>query len=309
MMEMALELARFDPTYEDIASKFFEHFMSIAEAINHFGEEGLWDSETGFYYDEIRFSNGHSEKVRVRSLVGLLPLIAVLPIDTSFIDALPGFRKRMNWYLEHRKDITATISCQLAMDFGAESMLLAIPSEERLRSVLGYLFDENEFLSPYGIRSLSKVYEQSPFSLRLGGDGHEIRYCPGDSDTYLFGGNSNWRGPIWFPLNYLLIESINRYGEYYGESFTIEYPTGSGNLQTLDRCAADIEDRLKRLFLKDKHGVRPYNNQYPLLDQPEGFADYHQFFEFFNGDNGQGHGASHQTGWTALIATILDRKQ
>lgn len=309
MMEMALELARFDPPYEDIASKFFEHFMSIADAINHFGEGGLWDSETGFYYDEIRFADGQTEEVRARSLVGLLPLIAVLPIDRKAIEALPGFLKRMNWYLEHRKDITAVINCQMAMDDGADTLLLAIPSEDRLRSVLTYLFDEEEFLSPFGIRSLSKVYQESPYSLRLGEETHEIRYCPGDSDTYLFGGNSNWRGPIWFPLNYLLIESLKRYGDYYGETFQIEYPTGSGNLKTLNQCASDIEDRLKRIFLKDKQGGRPYNTRYPLLDHREGFADHHQFFEFFNGETGQGHGASHQTGWTALIATILDQKR
>jgi hypothetical protein len=309
MMEISLELARFDPSYEDIASKFFEHFMSIADAINHFGEDGLWDSETRFYYDEIHFSNGHSEKVKARSLVGLLPLIAVLPIEMNAINALPGFRKRMDWYLEHRKDITTTINCQWTADGVSETLLLAIPTEDRLRSVLGYLFDEDEFLSPYGIRSLSKVHEESPYSLKLDGDGQAIRYCAGDSDTWLFGGNSNWRGPIWFPLNYLLIESIKRFGSHYGDRFTIEYPTGSGVMKTLDQCANDIENRLKRLFFKDENGRRPYNNQYPQLDQSEDFGDYHQFFEFFNGDTGQGHGASHQTGWTALIATILDQKQ
>jgi hypothetical protein len=308
MMEMALELSRFDPTYEDIASKFFEHFMSIADAINHFGENGLWDEETGFYFDEISFQNGHSERIRARSLVGLLPLIAVLPIDRKTIDALPGFRKRMNWYLENRKDITAAINCQFAMESGAVTMLLAIPSEDRLRSVLGYLFDEDEFLSPYGIRSLSKVHESSPYSLKLGEEVHEISYSPGDSDTFLFGGNSNWRGPVWFPLNYLLIESLKRYGDHYGEKFKIEYPTGSGNEKTLAECAADIEDRLTQLFLKDEKGLKPYNHRYPLLDQNEQFSDFHQFFEFFNSDTGQGHGASHQTGWTALIATILDKK-
>jgi hypothetical protein len=309
MMEIALELSRFDDSYEDIASKFFEHFMGIANAINHFGINGLWDEDVGFYFDEIRFADGHVEEIRARSLVGLLPLIAVLPLDHKTIEGLPGFQKRMNWYLEHRQDITATINCHLAMENGSEKMLLAIPSDDRLRSVLGYLFDENEFLSPFGIRSLSKAHEKEPFSLKLGEEVHEIRYSPGDSNTYLFGGNSNWRGPIWFPLNYLLIESLKRYGDYYGDSFTIEYPSGSGNLRTLAECAADIEDRLKRLFLKDGQGSRPYHGSNPILNGNEDFSQYHQFFEFFDGDHGKGHGASHQTGWTALIATILDQER
>lgn len=308
MMEIALELSRFDPSYEDIASKFFEHFMSIANAINHFGENGLWDEETGFYYDEIRYEDGHSEDVRARSLVGLLPLIAVLPIDQASINALPGFRKRMDWYIKNRTDITKTISFRSSADGAAGKMLLAIPTEEQLRSVLGYLFDENEFLSPYGIRSLSKYHEAHPFSLKVGGEDHEIRYCAGDSDTHLFGGNSNWRGPVWFPLNYLLVESLKRYAEYYGDEFTIEYPTGSGDLKTLGECASDIEMRLQRIFLKNESGARPYNTLYPQLDETKDFAPHHQFFEFFDGDTGQGHGASHQTGWTALIATILDNR-
>ncbi len=308
MMEISLELSRFDPTYEDIASKFFEHFMSIANAINHFGENGLWDAETGFYYDEIRYKDGHSEDVKARSLVGLLPLIAVLPIDQSSVNTLPGFRKRMDWYIKNRTDITKTINCRFSTKDNRDKMLLAIPTEEQLRSVLGYLFDENEFLSPFGIRSLSKYHEEHPFALKVAGEDHEIRYCAGDSDTYLFGGNSNWRGPIWFPLNYLLIESLKRYAEYYGGEFMIEYPTGSGDLKTLGECAADIEARLQTLFLKTESGKRPYNTLYPLLDENEHFSPHHQFFEFFDCDTGQGHGASHQTGWTALIATILDNR-
>ena len=308
MLEMAIELSRFDSTYEDIASKFFEHFMGIAEAINHFGKDGLWDEETGFYYDEIRHPDGRVEEVRARSLVGLLPLIAVLPIKRKTIDGLPDFRKRMNWYLEYRKDITSTINCQFSGLDGDETMLLAIPTEERLRRVLNYLFDEEEFLSPFGIRSLSIAHESAPFSLKVGDEVHEIRYCPGDSNTHLFGGNSNWRGPIWFPLNYLLIESLKRYGHYYGDDFKVEFPTGSGQMKTLVQCAVEIEARLERLFIKTPEGFRPYNHNYPMLDKGESFADFHQFFEFFNAETGQGHGASHQTGWTALIATMLDEK-
>jgi hypothetical protein len=220
LLEMALELSRFDATYEDIASKFFEHFMAIADSINHFGQSGLWDEETGFYYDEIRYEDGSVSKIRARSLVGLLPLIAVLPMQRKTVDALPGFRKRMNWYVEYRKDITNAINCQFGGSEGSETMLLAIPTEDRLRRVLKYLFDEQEFLSPYGIRSLSKIHDSNPFSLKVGEQVLEIRYCPGDSNSHLFGGNSNWRGPIWFPLNYLLIESLKRFGNYYGDDFT-----------------------------------------------------------------------------------------
>ncbi|EDY81824.1 hypothetical protein VDG1235_1443 [Verrucomicrobiia bacterium DG1235] len=304
MLAMALELAKTDPTFEDIASKFFEHFMGIADAINHLGENGLWDSETGFYYDEIQFADGHCERVKARSLVGLLPLIANLTIESSQLEALPAFRKRMRWYLEHRSDITATMACLHKSDT-TENLLLAIPTEDRLRSLLRYLFDETEFLSPYGIRSLSKYHEKNPFSLTLGEEHHEIRYCPGDSDTWLFGGNSNWRGPIWFPLNYLIIQSLKQYHQHYGDSFTIEYPTGSGQQRNLKDCACDIEQRLTRLFTKDTNGQRPYNASHPIQSADPHFSNLHLFYEFFNGDTGQGHGASHQTGWTALIATFL----
>lgn len=304
MLNIALELAKTDPTYEDIASKFFEHFMSIAEAINHAGTDGLWDSETGFYYDEIEFSDGRSERIKARSLVGLLPLIATLTIEESQLESLPEFRKRLNWYVEHRKDITATITCLHRCE-STNNLLLALPSEARLRSLLTYLFDETEFLSPYGIRSLSKYHEDNPFALQLGDEHHEIRYCPGDSDTWLFGGNSNWRGPIWLPLNYLLIQTLKQYHQHYGDSFTIEYPTGSNTSQTLQDCASDIERRLTNLFRKDSEGQRPYDASHPIQSQDPHFAQHLQFYEFFHGDSGQGHGASHQTGWTALVATLL----
>lgn len=304
MLGIALELAKSDPTYEDIASKFFEHFMGIANAINHLGEDGLWDSETGFYYDEIEFADGHCERVKTRSLVGLLPLIANHVIEKAQLDSLPQFRKRMDWYIEHRKDITANMAC-LHQCEATSNLLLAIPSEERLRSLLKYLFDEAEFLSAYGIRSLSKHHEEHPFALQLGEERHEIRYCPGDSDTWLFGGNSNWRGPIWFPLNYLIIEALKQYHEHFGDSFTIEYPTGSGQTKTLQDCAIDIEQRLAGLFRKDGNGQRPYNASHPEQSENPQFSELHQFYEFFHGDTGQGQGASHQTGWTALVATLL----
>ncbi len=305
MLTMALELSKIDPTYEDIASKFFEHYMGIADAINHFGENGLWDKETGFYYDEIQFPDQPPKMLKVRSLIGLLPMIAVSAIDTAALDNLPGFRKRMDWYLTHRKDITSSISCQLESPDDAHTLLLALPTEDKLRSLLGYLFDEDEFLSPFGIRSLSKYHQDHPFSLELDGELHEIRYSPGDSTTFLFGGNSNWRGPIWFPLNYLIIRALRQYGKHYGAKFTIEYPTHSGQQLTLHQCADDIEHRLATLFLKDEQGVRPYDSGYPTLSTDPNFESMHQFFEYFNGDTGTGQGASHQTGWTALIASML----
>lgn len=304
MLAIALELAKSDPSYEDIASKFYEHFMTIADAINHFGERGLWDPDTGFYYDEIVFADGHTERIKVRSLVGLLPLIAVHSIQREQLESLPDFHKRLRWYLEHRADITKTIS-GLDTEKTGESLLLAIPNEERFRSLLRYLFDESEFLSDFGIRSLSKYHEEHPFDIQLGDEHYELSYCPGDSDTWLFGGNSNWRGPIWFPLNYLIIQALKQYHDHYGDNFKVEYPTGSGVQRTLLECAIDIERRLSRLFVKDENGIRPYQRKRPVQSTDPHFADHHEFYEFFHGDTGEGHGASHQTGWTALVATIL----
>ena len=300
MLSIAIELAKADRSYADMASKFFEHFMSICEAANSLANGGLWDEEDGFYYDQIEYPDGRRIPLRIRSVVGLLPLMASLMLAQPTLDALPGFRKRMDWYLEHRKDITQAVTA-LQKSTACEDRLLALLNMDRLRKVLRYLFDEGEFLSPYGIRSLSKVYDANPYSVQVDGEHLTLRYCPGDSDTYLFGGNSNWRGPIWLPVNYLIIESLDRYYRALGDAFTIEYPTGSGQLHDLAFCAQDLRQRLMGLFATDGEGRRPYEGG------GDGFsgASPHLFYEFFNPETGKGHGASHQTGWTALIGSVI----
>ena len=304
MLSISMELARVDRTYSDVASKFFEHFMSIAEATNCFGDRGLWDDEDGFYYDDIVYPDGNTQRMRIRSIVGLLPMIASLQLHETLLDELPGFRKRMDWYLDHRKDITELITALPSSQYG-DDRLLAIPTKDRLLKLLRYLFDEGEFLSPYGIRSLSKTYQDNPYSLDIDGAAYELHYCPGDSDTYLFGGNSNWRGPIWFPINYLIIEALERYHHFYGNELQIEYPTGSGQTRDLKYCANDIRQRLIGLFKSDQTGCRPWHGPYHKFSDSSAFQPYQLFYEFFNGDTGTGHGASHQTGWTALVATLI----
>ncbi|MDQ8184875.1 hypothetical protein [Pelagicoccus sp. SDUM812002] len=302
MLSIALELAHSDKTYSDLASKFFEHFMSICEAANHLAHGGLWDEEDGFYYDEIEHPDGTRTTLRVRSLVGLLPLIASLSIPQETLDELPGFRKRMEWYLNNRKDITRFVEA-LPSSSSGQTRLLALPNRERLTRLLAYLFDEKEFLSPYGIRSLSRTYENQPYSININGEELNLRYRPGDSDTHLFGGNSNWRGPIWFPINYLLVEALDRYHKAYGESFQIEFPTGSGQYHTLDYCAQELRRRLTLLFKRNSAGRRPCQGTDPhSLDTTEPPL----FYEFFNPETSKGHGASHQTGWTALVASLVN---
>lgn len=307
MLSISLELAASDRTYSDVASKFFEHFMSIADASNHFADRGLWDDQDGFYYDEIVYPNGESKPLRLRSLVGLLPLIAALPLRQSTLDILPGFRKRMDWYLKNRKDITRQITAMSVSEDNSDR-LLALPTKERLLRLLAYLFDEKEFLSPYGIRSLSKAYDAEPYRMNVDGQHHELRYRPGDSDTHLFGGNSNWRGPIWFPANYLIIQALDRYHDFYGDSLQVEYPTGSGNRQTLQACADDIRQRLYSIFKTNPQGQKPWQGENPKAAELSGADQLQQFYEFFNPENGKGHGASHQTGWTALVATLIREK-
>jgi hypothetical protein len=305
MLSMALELAETDPSYEDIASKFFEHFVSIAEAMNTLGGTGLWHQEDGFYYDQL-LVGGVSTPLRVRSLVGVIPLFAVEFIDELRLDRLPGFAKRTRWFLKYRAELAGDIA-YLAQDGQDPSRrLLAIPSRERLGRVLSYLFDEKEFLSPYGIRSLSKAYENHPFVLSAGGEQHTVDYEPGESQTYLFGGNSNWRGPIWFPLNYLLIEALERYHHFYGDTFTVEFPTGSGRRFTLQQVARELSRRLIGLFLPNSAGRRPALGMEARFVHDPHWRDCLWFHEYFHGETGQGLGASHQTGWTALVARLME---
>ena len=305
MLSIALELAREDPVYEDVASKFFEHFVAIADAINSFDGEGLWEDKDGFYYDHLRHDD-EQVPLRVRSMVGLLPLITVEILDGAVIDQLPGFRKRMQWFLTHRQDLAKQITC---MEPHGEDrkLLLAIPSRERLLRLLRYLLDENEFLSPFGIRSLSRVHADNPFVLHSDGKEYRVGYVPGESDSYLFGGNSNWRGPIWFPVNYLIVEALERYHRFYGDALTVECPTGSGRYCNLREVAAEIDTRLRDLFLSRDGAGRPAHGGDPRFRDDPHWRELLLFYEYFDGDNGRGLGASHQTGWTALVLRCIEK--
>ncbi len=307
MLAMALELAEGDPSYEDIASKFFEHFVAIADAMNNLGGKGLWHEEDGFYYDQFVRPDGRAEPVRLRSIVGIVPLFAMEFISAEQMKALPGFAKRTRWFLKHRPDLASQISC-LASD-GSETgqFSLAIPTRERLERVLRYVFDEREFLSPHGVRSLSRTYLEKPYVLRIDGEEHCVDYVPGDAASGMFGGNSNWRGPVWFPVNYLLIEALERYHHFYGETFTMEFPTGSGRRLTLAAIARELSRRLVKLFVPNAAGRRPALGDDPRFAADPHWRDHLLFHEFFHGDTGLGLGASHQTGWTALVARLIDQ--
>jgi hypothetical protein len=306
MLTIALELAKDDSAYEDMASKFFTHFTGISDAINNLGGSGLWDNDDGFYYDQAIFE-GQPIRLRIRSLVGLIPLIAVAVLDYSEISKLSGFMKRMEWFLEHRKDIAHHIAfmCKGQQDFCRTSRLLAIPCQGRLEQVLQYMLDENEFLSPYGIRSLSLYHKDHPFTLEKYGQAYHIDYEPGESTTDLYGGNSNWRGPIWLPINYLIIEALEKYYDFYGDSLRVECPTRSGNWMNLDQVAKELKSRLARIFLSDKTGNAPWHGEMTVFSEDPFWNRLLLFNEYFHGDTGKGLGASHQTGWTALIACLL----
>ena len=305
MLAMALELAEGDPAYEDIASKFFEHFVAIADAMNNLGGTGLWHEGDGFYYDQLLL-DGKAFPLRLRSIVGIIPLFAVEFIEEARLDCLPGFAKRTRWFLENRKDLAAQISYMAEGKSATGRRLLAIPSRKRLERVLSYVFDEREFLSPYGVRSLSRIYEENPFVLQAGGQEYRVKYVPGESDSGLFGGNSNWRGPIWFPTNFLLIEALERYHHFYGDSFTIEFPTGSGRKVTLLVAARELAQRLINLFLPAANGQRACHGNAPESSPRQSGDEGVLFHEYFHGETGQGLGASHQTGWTALVARLIE---
>ncbi len=306
MLSMALELAESDPAYEDIASKFFEHFIAIADAMNHLGGTGLWHEEDGFYYDQLMFDGG-TVPVRLRSTVGLIPLVAVELIDEEQLKRLPGFAKRTRWFLDNRKDLANQIS-YLESGGGSGKYLLAIPSRERLERVLRYALDESELLSPYGLRSLSKQYEKEPYILRAEGGEWRVNYEPGESESGLFGGNSNWRGPVWFPINYLLIEALERYHHFYGDDFKMEFPTGSGQKMNLAEIARELGRRQTQLFLPDSAGFRPAFGGDPRFAKDPHWKNLLWYNEYFHGDTGKGLGASHQTGWTALVARMLTQE-
>lgn len=310
MLAMALELAETRPAYEDIASKFLEHFVNITDAINTLGGTGLWDEGDGFYYDQLIVGNDAPIPLKIRSLVGLLPMIAVTVLKQNTIDALPGFRKRMDWFLLKRPDLLKYIRVRRAPgEKNAGRVLLAIPNEDRFLKTLTRLLDPNEFLSDYGIRSLSKSHGEHPFIFKSQGKTNSVSYVPGESDTGMFGGNSNWRGPIWFPTNFLIIEALERYHYFYGEGFTVEFPTGSGRQASLRDIAINLCDRLISLFLPDEDGKRPCFGESQFYQKSESWQDLLLFHEFFHGETGEGLGASHQTGWTALVVRLVRERR
>ncbi len=308
LLAIALELAKEDSSYEDVASKFWEHFLYIAHAINHLGHDGasMWDEREGFFYDVLHLPNGDHLPLRVRSMVGLIPLFAVETLEPSMIDQLPGFRRRLEWFIENRKDLTENVACMQTEGEGSRR-LLSIVGAGQLRSVLKFMLDTNEFLSPYGIRALSRVHQDSPYVLPVNGHEYSVRYEPGESSTGLFGGNSNWRGPIWFPVNYLLIESLQKFHHYLGDGFQVECPTGSGQMMTLAEVAAELSRRMTRIFLRNDEGYRPVHGTNGVYKSDPHWRDLVLFYEYFHGDDGSGVGASHQTGWTGVVAKLLQQ--
>jgi hypothetical protein len=307
MLKIALELAtRVDPIYEDVASKFFEHFLYIANAMNGMGDAGLWDDDDGFFYDRLRLPDGRGKLMRLRSIVGLISIFAVDTLEPEVIDKLPGFRRRMEWFMKHRTDLCGNIA-SLAREGTESRRLLSLLVRTRLVRVLQRMLDETEFLSPYGIRSISKFHEANPFQMTVDGHDYRVDYEPAESRTGIFGGNSNWRGPVWFPVNYLIIESLQRFHYYFGDDLQVECPTGSGHRMNLSQVAGELSRRLSRIFLRDSNGRRPVFGGAEKFQQDPNFRDNLLFYEYFHGDNGAGIGASHQTGWTAVVAKLLQQ--
>ncbi len=304
MLKIAMELTPHDKAYEDIASKFFEHFLYIAGAVN--GVDGLWDETDGFYYDALQLPGGHEFALRVRSIVGLIPLFAVATIEQEEIDRMPNFKRRMNWFIENRADLTSNIA-SITRQGQSERRLLAVVQRAKLIRLLARMLDETEFLSPHGVRSLSCFHRDHPFVLPVDGHDYTVNYDPAESTSGSFGGNSNWRGPVWFPPNYLLIESLQRFHHYFGDDLQVECPTGSGQKMNLSEIAVELSRRLARLFLRDEQGRRAAFGGAEKFQNDPNFRDHILFYEYFNGDNGAGLGASHQTGWTALVAKLLQQ--
>ena len=307
MLTIALELSRDNRAYEDVASKFFEHFVYICHAMNNIGGEQieLWDREDGFFYDVLQLPNGETKHLKIRSMVGLIPLFAVETLDSELIDSLPRFKHRMQWFIENRPDFAQHLETQ--SHDGGVRRFLSLVNRDRLRSVLGYMLDEQEFLSPYGIRALSRYHQDHPYVLTVMGHEHRVDYEPAESGTGLFGGNSNWRGPVWFPVNYLLIESLQKFHYFLGDQYTVEYPTGSGRRATLWQVAAEVSRRLTRIFLKNAEGTRPMFGGTSIFQDDPLWQNHLLFYEYFHGDNGAGIGASHQTGWTGLVAKLIQQ--
>ncbi len=308
MMKIALELAWENPVYQDMATKFFEHFLGIAHAMTDCGGMGhcLWDEEDGFFYDALHLPDGGIVPLKVRSLVGLIPILAVETLEPEVLEEMPDFDRRMHWFLDNRPHLAGNMASVDEEGVGRRH-LTAFLTRERLVSLLRYMLDEDEFLSPYGIRSISKYHQDHPYSLMIQGQIFRIDYQPAESQSGLFGGNSNWRGPVWFPINYLIIEALQRFYHYYGDDFKVECPTGSGNQMTLDQVAMELSQRLIALFLRDEQDRRPVYGGLTRFQEDPHWRDLILFHEYFHGDNGAGLGASHQTGWTGLVAKLLQQ--
>jgi hypothetical protein len=308
MLAIALELAKDDPAYEDVASKFFEHFVNIAHAMNDMGTEGmsLWDNEDGFYYDVLHLPNGEDHFLKIRSLVGLIPLFAVETLEPEIVDRLPGFKRRMQWFIDNHADVPEHIEMTQRSARGVRR-LLSLANRKQLKRILSRMLDETEFLSPYGIRSLSRYHLDHPYEVQVNGHISRVDYEPAESTIGFFGGNSNWRGPIWFPTNYLLVESLQKYHHYYGEDFKVEFPTHAGNEADLWEVAAELSRRLVHIFVRGRDGRRPVAGGAELFQSDPHWRDLILFYEYFHGDNGAGIGANHQTGWTGLVAKLIEQ--
>ncbi len=306
LLAIAAELAAIDPTYEDVASKFWEHFVYIARAMNHIGDDGLslWDEEEGFFFDVLHTPQGDRIPMRVRSMVGLIPLYAAQTLEPDLLDAMPAFKRRLDWFIAHRPDLTENMACMRSKGNG-ERRLLSITDRKQLERILKIMLDEDEFLSDYGIRALSRRHLHRPYTLSIEGSEHSVHYEPGESSTGLFGGNSNWRGPIWLPVNYLLIQALRRLSEYYGSDLKVECPSGSGNFADLEETANEISRRIISIFRRDEFGNRPVLGSNQVFQTDPNWRDLLPFHEYFHGDSGAGVGASHQTGWTALVACLI----
>jgi hypothetical protein len=308
LLAIAMELAMQDPAYEDVASKFWEHFIYIAYAMNHLGQDhmGLWDEKDGFFYDCVKFPDGTHFPVKIRSMVGLIPLFAVETLEPELLEHLPGFKRRMEWFIQNRPDLTENVASMRTSGMG-ERRLLAIVGAEQLKRMLEIMLDEEEFLSPQGVRALSRRHRDHPFTIAFDDKEHRVDYEPGESTTGLFGGNSNWRGPVWFPVNYLLIESLQKFHHYFGDDLKVEFPSRSGKMITLSEVATQISRRLAGIFLRDEKGLRPVYQGVPKFSTDPDWKDLILFYEYFHGDTGQGLGASHQTGWTALVTKLIQK--
>jgi len=308
LLAIAMELASEDPAYEDVASKFWEHFVYIAHAMNHRGKDGmgLWDGTDGFFYDVLKFPDGRKYPMRIRSMVGLIPLFAVQTLEPELLERLPGFRRRLEWFIDNRPDLIGNVACMRTQGM-AQRRLLSIVNREQLRRVLQIMLDEQEFLSGYGIRAVSKYHRDHPYTIAVNDSEHRVDYEPAESTSGLFGGNSNWRGPIWFPLNYLLIESLQKFHHYLGDDFKVEFPARSGKMLTLWEVAGELSRRLTSIFLKDDQGQRPVYQGLEKFQTDPHWRDLILFHEYFHGDSGRGLGASHQTGWTGLVTKLLQQ--